>query len=203
MPQYSSKELYMMNGGNTLYIYKDGFGDIYEATPQEEVAWSQEVIANALVKIDKETNVVNLKFAINDLIFHGYENVDLLLLNKIQNTSPTRAIVFATLLWTMKGYEKSFGVIYQLFLNYRHQCLNDIFHALTEFKNNVAARKFLLDCINGDDEQLHAKAHTTLTMWAYTGMPELRAAGLLDTLKSREGKLFETAIQELRQLLFM
>lgn len=203
MPQYTSKELYMMNGGNTLYIYKDGFGDIYNATPEEEARWSQEVVANALRRIDKETNVTNLRFAVNDLLFHGYKDVDLLLLDKIQNTSPARTIVFATLLWTMKGYEKSFSIIYQLFLNYRDQCIDDIFNALADFKDNVAARKFLLECLRGDDPQLQVKAHTTLTMWAYSGMPELRAAGLLEALKSKDEQVFKSAILQLRQLLFL
>jgi len=203
MPQYSSKELYMMNGGNTLYIYKDGFGDMYHATAAEEASWSQEVIANALIRIDKETNPTNLKFAINDLIFHGYSDVDQLLLDKVQNTSPARTIVFATLLWTMKGYEKSFGIIYQLFLNHRKECLNDVFIALTDFKNNIAARNFLLECLKGDDQQLKAKAHTTLTMWAYTGMPELRAGGFLDALKSDNEVSFKSAIQQLRQFFFL
>ncbi len=69
----------MMNGGNTLYIYKDGFGDIYHATAAEEAAWSREVVTNALRRIDTETNATNLRFAINDLIFHGYDDVDQLM----------------------------------------------------------------------------------------------------------------------------
>lgn len=203
MPQYTSKELYMMNGGNTLYIYKDGFGDIYNATAEEEALWSREVVANALAQIDKETNATNLRFAINDLIFHGYKDVDRLLLDKLQDTSPARTIVFATLLWTMKGYEKSFGIIYQLFLNYRNHCLDDVFHALADFRNNTAARNFLLECLRGDDAQLQAKAHTTLTVWSYSGMPELRAAGLLDALRSKDERTFQSGILQLRQVLFL
>jgi len=45
-----------MNSGNKLYIYKDGFADVYIATPGEEQEWAQEVIANALEGIDKGEN---------------------------------------------------------------------------------------------------------------------------------------------------
>lgn len=203
MARFTSKELYMMNGGNKLYIYKDGFGDIYNATAGEEAAWSREVVANALTRIDQETNATSLRFAIDDLLFHQYKDVDQLLLDKLQHTSPVRTIVFATLLWKIRQYEQSFGIISQLLLNHRNECIDEIFYALIDFKNNVAARKFLLECLNGEDVQLQAKAHTTLGMWAYTGMPELRAVRLLDELRSKDDPLFKEGIQQLRQLFFL
>ena len=54
MQPFTSKELYMMNGGQKLYIYKDGFGDVYEATAAEEAEWAQEVVEGALIKIATE-----------------------------------------------------------------------------------------------------------------------------------------------------
>lgn len=203
MSQFTSRELYMMNGGNTLYIYKDGFGDIYNATAAEEAAWSQEVINGALTCIDKETNPTNLRFAVNDLIFHGYDGVDQLLFDKMQTASPARKIVFAGLLWTMKGYEKSFAIIYQLFLCHRDKYLDEIFAALQDFKDNMSARNFVIDCLESDDRVLHDKACITISMWSYSGMPELRAAGLLDALKQKDTPGFLIALGQLRQLLFL
>lgn len=203
MPEFTSKELYMMNGGNTLYIYKDGFGDIYQATAAEEAAWSQEVVSNALRKLDTETNSTSLRFAVNDLIFHEYEGVDELIFEKTQQAAPVRKIVFAALLWKMKGYEKSFGIIYQLFLHHRDKYLDEIFGALQDFKDNTSARSFVLDCLSGDDDELYHKACTTVTMWAYTGMPDLRAAGFLDGLKAKGSPAFPVALAQLKQLLFL
>jgi hypothetical protein len=203
MSQFTSKELYMMNGGNTLYIYKDGFGDIYNATAAEEAAWSVEVVSGALTRIDKETNPTNLRFAVNDLIFHGYEHVDRLLFDKMQTASPVRKIVFAGLLWSMKGYEKSFTIIYQLFLSHRDKYLDEIFAALQDFKDNMSARNFVIDCLESDDLVIHNKACITVSMWSYSGMPELRAAGLLDALKQKDTPGFPAAISQLKQLLFL
>ncbi|PZR29972.1 MAG: hypothetical protein DI535_00260 [Citrobacter freundii] len=203
MSQFTSKELYMMNGGNTLYIYKDGFGDIYNATAAEEAAWSRDVVDSALRSIDKETNPTNLRFAVNDLIFHGYGDVDQLLFAKMQAASPARKIVFAGLLWTMKGYEKSFAIIYQIFLCHRDQYLDEIFAALQDFKDNMSARNFVIDCLESDDKVIYNKACITISMWSYTGMPELRAAGLLDALKEKDTPGFPAAIAQLRQLLFL
>lgn len=192
-----------MNGGNTLYIYKDGFGDIYNATPAEEAVWSLEIIENALKKLDTETNSTSLRFAVNDLVFHKYSDVDQLLFEKMQEAVPARKIVFASLLWKMKGYEKSFAIIYQLFLSHREKYLNEIFEALQDFKDNTAARNFILDCISGVDLELYAKACITLTVWAYTGMSELRVPGLLDHLKDRNSAEFPHALAELKQLLLL
>ena len=52
MPPFTNKELYMMNGGQKQYIGKDGFWDVYNATPEEEAAWDKELAENALSKID-------------------------------------------------------------------------------------------------------------------------------------------------------
>jgi hypothetical protein len=96
MNRFTSKDLYMMNGGQKLYIYTDGFGDIYEATASEEEAWKQEYIAQKLKQIDNETNGVVLNFAIESLRFHQYPALNTLLISKINDTncSPERKIVF-------------------------------------------------------------------------------------------------------------
>jgi hypothetical protein len=96
MNRFTSKELYMMNGGQKLYIYTDGFGDIYQATASEEEAWKQEYIAQKLKQIDNETNSVVLNFAIESLRFHQYSDLNALLVSKINdaNSSPERKIVF-------------------------------------------------------------------------------------------------------------
>lgn len=39
-----SKRLFMENGGQKHYIYLDGFGDIYDATPAQEAAWRKELL---------------------------------------------------------------------------------------------------------------------------------------------------------------
>lgn len=86
----------MMNGGQKLYIHKDGFGDIYEATAAEKEAWKQEYIAETLVEIDTATNSVVLHCAIESLRFHKYPALNALLLSKINdiNSSSARKIVF-------------------------------------------------------------------------------------------------------------
>jgi hypothetical protein len=102
---FTSKELYMMNGGNLLYMYKDGFGDVYNATPAEEAEWSKEVVAKALATIDTQENAIELQFAIENLRFHHYPDLKTFLIEKIKDTSPARQEAFATALWDIFTYK--------------------------------------------------------------------------------------------------
>ena len=90
---FTSKELYLMNGGNKLYIYKDGFGDIYSATAAEETEWANIVIADSIQRVTNEENPVNLQFAIQNLQFHNYAGLTELLNKSLENASMTRTTV--------------------------------------------------------------------------------------------------------------
>jgi hypothetical protein len=96
MNTFTSKELYMMNGGDKLYIYKDGFGDIYQATATEEEDCKQEYISKTFVKIDTETNAVLLKLALENLRFHQLSALTMLLITQLNNVnlSPELRAVF-------------------------------------------------------------------------------------------------------------
>lgn len=203
MHNLSSKELYLANGGNKIYIYKDGFGDVYSATPEEEAEWAKEVVARALVRIDTESNSTNLTFAINDLLFHHYKDVESLLIEKMNTAIPPRQIVFATALWKSFHNPQSFDVVYQNFLHHRDEFLNEVFQGLIEFKKNHSAHKFILSCLTGTDGLLQTKAHTTVSMWAYTGLPQLRGSQLLERLapENADVTIFGQAVEELKTIL--
>ncbi len=192
-----------MNGGNKLYIYKDGFGDVYNATPAEEAEWTKEVIDRSLVKIDNEINSTSFKGAIDTLVFHKYPDLENLLLKKIEDANPVRQLFFATALWSIGKYEGSFEIIFRILAQHRSECLNDVFLCLGDFKNNSKAKNFILFCFEGDDDELLAKANITIGMWAYSGMPSLRQNNLLERLESKDTSetIFKAAVQQLKQIL--
>jgi hypothetical protein len=165
MPPFTNKELYIMNGGNKQYIGRDGFMDVYNATPAEEAEWAREVVANALHVVDTGINSINIKFAIDNLVFQNYHALEDLLVIKMKDANPVRQIAFANSLWTFFNYPQSFEIIKENFLKHRGECLNEVFWALRDFRKNEAARKFLDGCLAGDDEELVAKAKMSMTMW--------------------------------------
>jgi len=203
MPTFTSKELYMMNGGQLLHMYKDGFGDIYKATPAEEAKWAAEVVDNALQKIATEQNRSQLQSAIDTLIYHKYSGLDTLLLNSINESSPERQIVFASALWKMVQYKKSFEIIFKILLQHRAKFLNDVFLGLNDFKEHEAAKHFLVNCLEGDDDELAIKAQLTLSMWAWRGLPALRENKLLEALQPEYRNLttYKPAIERVKQIL--
>ena len=202
MQIFTSKELYIMNGGNKMYIHKDGFGDMYCATLTEEAEWAQEVIANALAQVDTVTNATTLKFAIDKLLFHQYPNIRNLLKQKIKSSAPEKQVVLATALWNIYQDDKSFELVHHHLLQHRAECLNVVFLCLIGFKDNEHAQEFLLTCLEGCDDELFLKANTTIVMWAYTGMPGLRENNLLEMLKMKDRDLptFKLAIKQLKEI---
>ncbi len=101
---FTSKELYIMNGGNKTYIGKDGYADVYSATADEEKEWAKEIIAKALETLNKEENSVTLQFAIENLRFHEYDGLNELLINKMRDTNPARRKVFADAIAGIRCY---------------------------------------------------------------------------------------------------
>ena len=202
MQTFTSKELYIMNGGNTMYIHKDGFGDVYCATQTEEAEWAQEVIEMALAQVDTVTNVTTLKFAIDKLLFHKYPNIESLLKEKIKSSIPQKQVVLATALWNIYRDNKSFDLMYKHLLHYRAECVDVVFLCLIDFKDNDQAKEFLLTCLESGDEELFLKATTTISMWAYTGMPALRENNLLEMLKSKhmDTPTFKGAMEQLKRI---
>lgn len=182
----NSKELYMMNAGNKTYIYKDGFGDVYEATVEEEAEWKKEIVSNCLLKLDEEENEVVLKFAIETLLYHDFPGLEHLVANKLENVSVRKKIAFAAALWKNFRAHQSFMIIYEQFVLHRATCRDHVFTALTDLSGNSEANDFIIECLEAEDENLFLKAVTTINMWAYTGIPELRENDLLNKLA--EGK---------------
>jgi hypothetical protein len=200
----SSKELYMMNGGKLWYIYKDGFGDIYSATTEEEAEWAKELIEDSLVQIGTECNRVKLFFCIDDLVYHRYQGLEELLLKYSTDPVPSRQIVFATVLWTHFRYPNSFDLIIQNLVEHRNETIDDVFLSLAEFWASPSVRAFLVSCLLSQDLQLASKALHCLSSWSWAGLPELRQKDkILErlALNFRGTTTFNQAISELRVFL--
>lgn len=200
MQPFSSRQLYIMNGGNKMYIYKDGFGDVYCATPTEEAEWTREIIAAALAKIDTSEDSIELNGAIENLRFHSYEKLDALLLSKLADTSPARRKAFTTALRNTDPDIKSVEAIYRDLVRHKDGA-SDVFQQFEDFKS-IASKLFILACVEGDDDELFIKATITLGRWAYSGLPALRQHRLLETLQPENKQLpaFKTAVEQLKSI---
>ncbi len=74
-PNAESKRLFMENGGNLHYIGRDGFMDVYRATPAEEAAWRQELIEKYTRRLGVEDNETVLTGIAETLEYNGVKNL--------------------------------------------------------------------------------------------------------------------------------
>lgn len=190
-----------MNGGNKLYLYKDGFGDVYSATPEEEAAWAQDVIDAALATIDTSENSSELMGAIENLRFHRYAGLDLLMVSELENASRERRISFAKALLRTPLYSRGVDALYQDEVQHRNSWTHHLMPVLQDRASN-AAKLFILTCVEGDDDALFIQATITLGRWAGSGMPALRQHRLLEILQpeNRHHPLFCYAIEQLNYI---
>lgn len=202
-PPFTSKELYMMNGGQQSFISRDGFGDLYNATPLEEQQWKKDVIARSIASIENDDDRSVLESSISNLTYHKYEGLEDLLLANIGNTSPARQVVFASALWNATKFDSRFNLIFPILHKYKAGCLENVFEGINNLKNHVAANHFLVYCLVGDDEALTEQAQKTLAIWAWSGLPVLREDKLLDTLhyENKGSPAHQTAIEGLKHIL--
>ncbi|MHA4807417.1 hypothetical protein ACX0G9_04905 [Flavitalea flava] len=168
MPQFTSRDLYMMNGGKKIYIYTDGFGDIYNATPNEEKEWQEEIIARDIKRLDTEHDYSVLSGAVETLRYHQYPHLQALLLKKLEETEDSGGIpqlVFAGTLWKLFKYPLSFDKVNQFFLKTGALYAYDLFLALQDFSDNEQAREFLTGCLESNDPKLVSGAMRTQDWW--------------------------------------
>ncbi|HPH84065.1 MAG TPA: hypothetical protein PLC48_01350 [Ferruginibacter sp.] len=204
METFSSMELYLMNGGNKQFIGRDGFWDVYHATPEEEATWDKEIIQKALCQLSHEVNMPLCKYAIDTLVFHGYKGLEQLLHQYLADAIPSRQIALATGLWIHYRYVDSFRIIHQILQSNRKERINDVFMALMEFKHNDDARRFMIACLEGNDPELAMKAHTCISCWAYTGIPQLRENNMIENLMPGNAAPanYSAALENLKRLFF-
>jgi hypothetical protein len=148
------------------------------------------------------TNPASVRTAVDNLIFHNYSGLQALLLTKTQDAVSGRKVLLATALWRVYQYEKSLEIL----LEHTHgesECVNIVFLCLGDFKDNVAAKTFILQCMAGDDEKVILKAKMTLGIWAYSGMPSLRENNLLEALQpsNKDKEAFKEALKQLALIL--
>ena len=108
MANFTSEQLYKMNGGNKMYIHRDGFGEDYQATAEEEARWKKELIEEALARLTTEIDSVSLIARVDTLRYHEVPNLKELLIALLPRLTPAMQIAMATALWKEYRYEQSF-----------------------------------------------------------------------------------------------
>ena len=89
-------------------------------------------------------------------------------------------------------------------MQHKDEYLDGMFGALNDFKDNWEARKFIISCMEGNNDKLLTKAQTTIAMWAYSGISALRKDNLFELirLENKNAATFKPAVVQLKKILF-
>jgi len=169
-PNAESKRLFMENGGNVHYIHRDGFGDVYKATPAEEEAWRKELIEKYTQRLREEDNETILTHIVESL---GYNNANVadLLCEAAKSALPKAKMALTKLLY--EKYDPERGVeIHLTLLELEEQdsyWRDYVFRILFQQRSTRVAQRFVVQCLRGDNELHFRKAVDVLQMWGYYG----------------------------------
>ncbi len=179
-----SKRLFMDNGGNTLYIHTDGFGDVYHATDAEEAVWRAELIDIYTQRLAVEDNETVLAGIAQSLQFNGAKNVGDLLLEATQTANLKAKQSLAKILVEQFDAERGAEVLISL-LEYEAETdywRNYVFNSFFRMRDNRTVQNFIVQCLQGDNEIHFKKAVDVLSMWGIYGDKDLTDRELLLSL---------------------
>jgi hypothetical protein len=163
-----SKQLFMDNAGQTHYIYRDGFGDEYRASPAEENAWRQELLEKYARRIKEEDDGVVLTQIARNMQLNHAKNVEELLLEAANNaTSLTAKQGLAQALHEIFNHEKAAELLVSL-LQYEEESeywRNYVFNRFAKMRENRGAQRFIVQCLKGDNEIHFKKAVDVVGFW--------------------------------------
>jgi len=197
MKNFSSKELYMTNGGNKWNIFRDGFMDQYCATAEEEIEWSKELVVLNLGKLKTETGSTRLVSCIETLYSHHVEGLEKILLEVMESAPPKSQNTIAFCLWRYYRYHKSFSILKTNLLE-NNDCQDEVFYLFSQMFGDQQVNEFLITCLGGENFILQQKAKNY--MWGVlfrAGITRLRESEMLKLLNE-----LDPNTDEYKQLIF-
>lgn len=179
-----SKRLFMDNGGQTHYIYLDGYGDVYNATSNEESAWRAELIEFYTRRLSEEDNEPTLAHIVRGLRLNGVKNVGDLIFEVAKTASPKAKQTFAKMLIEQFDEERGAETLISL-LEYETETdywRNHVFNMFFNMRNNQTVQNFIIQKLRGDNEIYFKKSVDVLRMWGLKGDKMLEDKILLNGL---------------------
>ena len=202
-----SKRLFMDNGGQVHYIYLDGDGAKYSASPNEEAAWRAELIEQYTRRLSEEDNEPTLVHIARGLELNGVKNVGDLLFQATKKASPKVKQTLAKLLVDKTDPERGAEVLISL-LEYEAETdywRNYVFNSFFRMRNNQTVQNFLIECLRGEDEMRFKKSVDVLMMWGIYGDNTLTNKDLLGALNWNDATAndpnFRTALEKITNII--
>lgn len=200
-----SRQLYMDNGGQTHYIYLDGFGDEYHASAADEAQWKQELIESYRQRLLVEDNESTAEFLLRTLLHHQAIGMEDLLITRARQAPLKDRQWIGQMLW--KHFKSDYSTT--LLIDFlKDNGLDTYWHdyawtTLSRMKESRPTQAWVMECLQGSNPHFFRKSMDVLLVWSI-GHPAL--AGLLASGKlGQENKAlpdqYQLTLEKLQQLL--
>lgn len=201
-----SKQLFMDNGGQTHYIFREGLGHRYSATPAEEAEWRKELLELCEKRIREEDTVAALAYFARTMDVNGATNVEALLLETAQTAGPKARFGLAQALGEVFNSDKAADILVALLDEDEAQWFDPVFTEFIRSRKNPGAQRFIIGCLQGDREQYFDKAVEVLRYWGIQGEEALTDRTLIKCLNWADATAndpdFRQALEKVTKIVF-
>jgi hypothetical protein len=162
-----SKQLYMENGGQIHYIYLDGFGDEYRATPAEEAAWKQELIEQYRERLRVENNEVVLAGLLRSLHYHDVPDAETILIKRADKATLRERQAIGLALWNGNQHEKGVEILLSLMAEQETGSYwwNFVWTTLIRMQRSSIASAWVAACLKSNEPRFSQKAAEVIRVW--------------------------------------
>jgi hypothetical protein len=177
------KRMFMENGGMHHHIYRE-YGKGYQPALLDELQWRRELVEKYTQQLRHEDRESVIKYLATSLRYNGVQEVEDLLVVLAKEATPKARQAFSKVLDETFESDQAVGLLVSL-LDSAHEdsyWQDYVFNTLFRMRHQPAARAFIRQCLEGDNEVYFNKAVEVLQMWAYFGDQALAEDQLLSGL---------------------
>jgi hypothetical protein len=168
--QERMKAVYMANGGARYGIFFD-LGEAYQPDPGNEAIWKTELIETLHTRLQQSTDPDLIRNSVQTLHSLGVQETDQWLVLAGTTAAPKVRMAIAQVL--REDYQNDAAVQATLslleFEDGSDYWLQYVFHQLANMPDHPHVKKFVWECLNGQDERKFKKAVGILQYWGMQG----------------------------------
>lgn len=168
--QARMRQMYMENGGMHHYIHRE-HGDSYKASPMDEAIWKRELLDELTQRLKTIDHYSGFHYIATVLRYHGVPNVEELFVEAARTPNLKARQAIAQVLSEQFNSDAAAAITISLleFEDASNYWRNFVFNALGRMRQNKAVQRFIIQCLQGDNEIYFKKAVDVLTLWGMKG----------------------------------
>ena len=170
LEQTRMRQMFMENGGMHHYIYRE-HGNSYKASPIDEAIWKRELMDELTQRLKTIDHYSGFHYIATVLRYHGVPNIEALFVEAAKTPNLKARQAIGQVLSEQFNSDAAAEVTISLleFEDTSDYWRNYVFNALGRMRQNKAVHRFIIQCLQGDNETHFKKAVEVLVLWGMKG----------------------------------